>query len=75
MPGLFNFAGAIARFSLDRDLHFTSTDDIMKYVPRGGAARSARLAHNQQVAGSNPAPATKKTVPPWWGFFLGYEVG
>ena len=22
----------------------------------------------------NPAPATKKTVPPWWGFFLGYVV-
>lgn len=29
-------------------------------VSRGGAAWSARLAHNQQVAGSNPAPATKK---------------
>lgn len=31
-------------------------------VSRGGAAWSARLAHNQQVAGSNPAPATKKGV-------------
>ena len=25
---------------------------------RGGAARLARLAHNQKVAGSSPAPAT-----------------
>jgi hypothetical protein len=31
-------------------------------VPRGGAARSARLAHNQEVRGSNPLPATKKKV-------------
>ena len=30
-------------------------------VLRGGAAWSARLAHNQEVAGSNPAPATKKS--------------
>ena len=29
-------------------------------VPRGGAARLARVAHNHKVAGSNPAPATKK---------------
>lgn len=29
-------------------------------MPRGGAARSARVAHNHKVAGSNPAPATKK---------------
>ena len=28
-------------------------------VSRGGAVWSARMAHNHQVAGSNPAPATK----------------
>ncbi len=27
---------------------------------RGGAVWSARLAHNQEVRGSNPLPATKK---------------
>ncbi len=32
----------------------------MDDVPRGGAARLARVAHNHKVAGSNPAPATKK---------------
>ena len=30
------------------------------YVPRGGAARLARVAHNHKVVGSNPTPATKK---------------
>ena len=29
-------------------------------VSRGGAVWSARVAHNHKVAGSNPAPATKK---------------
>ncbi len=29
-------------------------------VPRGGAARLARVAHNHKVVGSNPTPATKK---------------
>ena len=29
-------------------------------MSRGGAVWSARMAHNHQVAGSNPAPATKK---------------
>ena len=29
-------------------------------VSRDGAAWSARLAHNQEVVGSNPTPATKK---------------
>ncbi len=33
---------------------------IIVPVSRGGAAWSARLAHNQEVAGSNPAPATKR---------------
>ena len=33
-------------------------------MPRGGAARSARVAHNHKVAGSNPAPATKKKDSP-----------
>ena len=28
-------------------------------MSRGGAVWSARMAHNHQVAGSNPAPATK----------------
>lgn len=46
----------------------------MVQVSRGGAARSARLAHNQEVVGSNPTPATKETVPLLWGFFLGYAV-
>ena len=32
----------------------------MVFVTRGGAARLARVAHNHKVAGSNPAPATKK---------------
>jgi hypothetical protein len=43
---------------------------IVIYISRGGAARSARMAHNHQVAGSNPAPATKK-VPSdsVWGYF------
>jgi hypothetical protein len=35
---------------------------------RGGAVRSARRAHNPEVAGSNPAPATRK--PPFWAVFL-----
>ena len=33
-------------------------------VMRGRAARSARLAHNQEVAGSNPAPATASGARP-----------
>ena len=32
----------------------------IKTVSRDGAAWSARLAHNQEVVGSNPTPATKK---------------
>ncbi len=34
-------------------------------MPRGGAVWSARMAHNHQVAGSNPAPATKKKRQPF----------
>jgi hypothetical protein len=30
-------------------------------MTRGGAA-AARVAHNHEVAGSSPAPATKKTI-------------
>ena len=33
---------------------------MMIDVSRGGAVWSARVAHNHKVAGSNPAPATKK---------------
>ena len=47
---------------------------MMVQVSRGGAARSARLAHNQEVVGSNPTPATKEIVPLRWGFFLGYVI-
>ena len=35
---------------------------IIEYVSRGGAVWSARLAHNQEVGGSNPPPATKKLL-------------
>ena len=31
---------------------------------QGGAAQSARLAHTQEVAGANPAPATSLPAPP-----------
>ena len=41
-------------------------------MPRGGAARSARVAHNHKVAGSNPAPATKKKDSLRTVFFLGF---
>ena len=42
----------------------------MVQVSRGGAARSARLAHNQEVVGSNPTPATKKNTSRMTGVFL-----
>ena len=29
-------------------------------IPRGGAVWSARVAHNHEVRGSNPLPATKR---------------
>lgn len=32
----------------------------IKIVSRDGAVWSARLAHNQEVVGSNPTPATMK---------------
>ncbi len=35
---------------------------------RGGAA-AARMAHNHEVAGSSPAPATKKNARPCVGLF------
>ena len=37
---------------------------------RGGAAWLARMAHNHQVAGSNPAPATIKNLHLYVGFFI-----
>ena len=36
---------------------------------------AARVAHNHEVAGSSPAPATKKKALHWWGFFLGFVAG
>jgi tRNA-binding protein len=45
------------------------------FVSRGGAARSARVAHNHKVAGSNPAPATKLiTHKTPQGVFCYYEA-
>ena len=41
-------------------LYLFFQSDKMVNVPRGGAAWLARVAHNHKVAGSNPAPATKK---------------
>ena len=45
------------------------------YTPRGGAVWSARVAHNHKVAGSNPAPATKKDGLPLVGgpFFFAFS--
>ena len=37
-----------------------------------GRAAAARLAHNQKVAGSSPAPATKKNTSPKGGVFFLY---
>ena len=34
-----------------------------------GRAVAARVAHNHKVAGSSPAPATKKRVPTKLGLF------
>ena len=42
---------------------------------RGGAVRSARLVHTQEVAGSNPAPAPKFFGVMLMGFLLGVMVG
>ena len=42
---------------------------MMITVPRGGAVRLARLAHNQQVAGSNPAPRNQGKPPTIGGGF------
>ena len=41
---------------------------------RGGAAWLARMAHNHQVAGSNPAPATIKNLHLYVGFFVYYFI-
>ena len=43
-------------------LYLFFQSDKMVNVPRGGAAWLARVAHNHKVAGSNPAPATKKSL-------------
>lgn len=44
---------------------------------RGVEQRLARMAHNHQVAGSIPAPATKKNISALkdWGFFLRCAYG
>ena len=34
-----------------------------------GRAAAARVAHNHKVAGSSPAPATKKSARPCDGYF------
>lgn len=34
-----------------------------------GRAVAARVAHNHKVAGSSPAPATKKSAPQYVGYF------
>ena len=49
-------------------------DQLTIQISRGGAARSARLAHNQEVASSNLAPATreKARVHKGLGLFLRY---
>lgn len=47
-----------------------SKNAIIANVPRGGAAWSARLAHNQEVVGSNPTPATKKDASAMERLFL-----
>ena len=40
-------------------------------MSRDGAA-AARMAHNHEVPGSSPGPATKKNVSPFGGaFFFG----
>lgn len=44
-------------------LTFDFASDIIVVVSRDGAAWSARLAHNQEVVGSNPTPATKNLFP------------
>lgn len=44
-------------------LTFVSRRDKIIVVSRDGAAWSARLAHNQEVVGSNPTPATKNLFP------------
>ena len=44
---------------------------MSKLISRGGAVWSARMAHNHQVAGSNPAPATKKNSHRKMAIFLG----
>ena len=50
-------------------LYLFLQSDKMVNVPRGGAAWLARVAHNHKVAGSNPAPATKKAFPILEGLF------
>ena len=51
----------------------TKFDNII-YVPRGGAVWLARMAHNHQVVGSNPTPATKKIDHHLMVYFLGCRI-
>jgi hypothetical protein len=55
-------------------LQNTSQSGTIDYVSRGGAVWSARVAHNHEVVGSNPAPATKKNSYRKIAIFLGYDV-
>ena len=40
----------------------------------GWSSLVARRAHNPKVVGSNPAPATKDTRTPIWGFRFSREL-
>ena len=44
-------------------------------VPMRGRAEVARRAHNPEVSGSNPLPATNENRSPWgYGFLIGLRV-
>jgi hypothetical protein len=54
---------------------FCRKNCIIPPISRGGAA-AARVAHNHEVAGSSPAPATKvKAQPSGWAFTLVTRLG
>ena len=55
-------------------LKLTLSSVIMVRATRGGAVWSARVAHNHKVAGSNPAPATKKDSYRKMAIFLGFGL-
>ena len=41
-------------------------------MARDGAA-AARVAHNHEVPGSSPGPATNKKISHLWDFFVGHD--